>query len=147
MKLLFTNLAHSCSLQSPHLAWAVVINLLVHMTVFSWWLFSDWTCFFCTTQSFSMPLPVYQKTTLGSRASVPWPRGCRASNAFGGSSECWGWGAGRGAVLPSALTPALHVLCLLSPCCFSLKFCGVTDDASKSLSLGFQQCLSVEEIM
>lgn len=48
---------------------------------------------------------------------------------------------------PTVLAPAHPALCLLSPSCFSLKFCGITDDASKSLSLGFGQCPSLEEIM
>lgn len=45
------------------------------------------------------------------------------------------------------LAPAHCALCFFSPCFFSLKLCGVTDDASKSLSHGFRQCPSMEEIM
>nr|XP_041574433.1 protein NLRC5 isoform X2 [Taeniopygia guttata] len=47
---------------------------------------------------------------------------------------------------------SIHALSEGLPCFrhlrkIDLKFCGITDDASKSLSLGFQQCPSMEEII
>nr|XP_031361744.1 protein NLRC5 [Lonchura striata domestica] len=47
---------------------------------------------------------------------------------------------------------SIHALSQGLPCFrhlrkIDLKFCGITDDASKSLSLGFRQCPSMEEII
>lgn len=73
----------------------------------------------------------------------------RGLNFLGRARLCSVAADGAGARFPPALMPAHCTLSIFFPSllCFRLRLCGITDDASKLLSRGFQQCPAVEEII
>lgn len=138
--------------------------------MFRLWLFSDCTCFFCgnskllyysyslsendlgegSIHALSEGLPCFEH--LRKIEWVPGPWRLLGQSMAGFVCSIARAGVQQTVLMlvpysPLFLAPAHCALCFFSPCCFSLKLCGVTDDASKSLSHGFRQCPSMEEIM